>query len=279
MRVWPFAGALPQHASTHACQCDRGLCVMCICIYCTCTLASQVWAAVFRRSGAIFVHQPRCAGSSLEAAIFGLKLYSQHHTLPYLEDLMGADGQSACGESNGESNGYFRFTFVRDPLDRFLSAFQYLASAPTLTVRSPISPLSIHPQHPPSASTLTFHPLLPPSPSTLSFPLIVHPRLPPSKVLAGAAAGGDRSHHFTARHTRVRGVNSPTNPAPKRFTFVQCTAWLAHICAWGHDHARVHVCVRAGSPPGGMAGMPARVLAPFGGTTFVGERTVRYKLR
>jgi hypothetical protein len=44
-----------------------------------------------------------------------LSFHSQHHTLARLETLLGADASS-----------YFRFTIVRDPVDRFLSAFAYL---------------------------------------------------------------------------------------------------------------------------------------------------------
>ncbi len=77
-----------------------------------------------------------CMHTYIQAALFGLKLYSQHHTLPYLEELVGArakipeDSPKIPGDSpaalsaSGEPDGFFRFTFVRDPLDRFLSAFE-----------------------------------------------------------------------------------------------------------------------------------------------------------
>ena len=65
---------------------------------------------------AVFVHVPRCAGTSLEAAIFAQDHYSQHLTAAELRALLGPRAY----------DGAFRFAFVRDPLDRFLSAFYYL---------------------------------------------------------------------------------------------------------------------------------------------------------
>ena len=59
---------------------------------------------------------PRCAGTSLEAAIFAQDHYSQHLTAAELHALVGPRAY----------DGAFRFAFVRDPFDRFLSAFYYL---------------------------------------------------------------------------------------------------------------------------------------------------------
>ena len=77
---------------------------------------SLSWASLFAKQRVLFVHIPRCAGTSLEASMFGQTNYSQHLTTTQLSQLLGAAAYKGC----------FRFTFVRDPVDRYLSAFYYL---------------------------------------------------------------------------------------------------------------------------------------------------------
>ena len=97
---------------------------------CTNGERDQEWIHAFRSTRAIFVHVPRCAGTSIEAALFALSFHSQHHTLARLETLLGADAVSP----------YFRFTIVRDPISRFLSAFAYLRARGQSSGNLTISP-------------------------------------------------------------------------------------------------------------------------------------------
>lgn len=60
----------------------------------------------------IFTHIPKCAGSSIHESLGG-KGYSNHKTLE--EDLM----------TSKQAKHYFKFTFVRNPWDRFISAYFY----------------------------------------------------------------------------------------------------------------------------------------------------------
>jgi len=84
---------------------------------CTNGERSGRWVELFRGSSSLFVHMPRTGGTSLESALFGQTNESQHHSLPQLEALC-CDGST--------DGGFFRLTVVRNPLDRFLSAFAYL---------------------------------------------------------------------------------------------------------------------------------------------------------
>lgn len=68
----------------------------------------------YLRHSCIFIHVPKCAGSSVKAALFTDR--TQGHTpLRYYEENFR--------EFYGRA---FKFGFVRDPLDRAYSAFRYL---------------------------------------------------------------------------------------------------------------------------------------------------------
>ena len=58
---------------------------------------------------AIFLHIPKCAGQSIETAL-GVKHHHRHHKLNDLPD---------------DWLNYFRFTFIRHPVSRFMSACKY----------------------------------------------------------------------------------------------------------------------------------------------------------
>lgn len=58
---------------------------------------------------AIFLHIPKCAGQSVETAL-GVKHHHRHHKLNDLPD---------------DWLNYFRFTFIRHPVSRFISACKY----------------------------------------------------------------------------------------------------------------------------------------------------------
>ena len=88
---------------------------------CTNGERAATWSRAFHSHGVVFVHVPRCAGTSIEAALFGLDLYSQHYTLPQLEAMLGLNDDAGADR-------FYRFTIVRDPVERFLSAFAYLLS-------------------------------------------------------------------------------------------------------------------------------------------------------
>lgn len=63
----------------------------------------------------IFVHIPKCAGVAVCKSLFG-NLGGGHKTLRYYQILF----------SPAEFNSYFKFTFVRNPWDRLVSAFFFL---------------------------------------------------------------------------------------------------------------------------------------------------------
>ncbi|MCO6449979.1 MAG: sulfotransferase family 2 domain-containing protein [Caldilineales bacterium] len=63
----------------------------------------------------IYVHIPRCAGVSVTRSLFG-GLAGGHTTLAEYQIVFGP----------GEFQRYFKFTFVRNPWDRLVSAFFYL---------------------------------------------------------------------------------------------------------------------------------------------------------
>jgi len=58
---------------------------------------------------AIFLHIPKCAGQSIEKAL-GYRHHHKHHKVNDLPD---------------DIENYFRFTFVRHPVRRFISACKY----------------------------------------------------------------------------------------------------------------------------------------------------------
>lgn len=75
---------------------------------------------------AIFIHIPKCAGTSVDVAMFGKEVVAwngrywlQHATIKQIRD------EYATPE---EFEKYFKFAFVRNPYDRMFSAFNFLAS-------------------------------------------------------------------------------------------------------------------------------------------------------
>jgi hypothetical protein len=69
---------------------------------------------------AIFIHIPKCAGISINKALFG-NLAGGHTRLDEYLVIFGAK----------EIEDYFKFTFVRNPWDRVVSAFHFLKSGGT----------------------------------------------------------------------------------------------------------------------------------------------------
>ncbi len=67
----------------------------------------------FRRDGAIFIHVPKCAGSALLDAWLGFQ--TGHVTAEQYRDADPTFFESA-----------YVFTFVRDPLARFVSAYDHI---------------------------------------------------------------------------------------------------------------------------------------------------------
>jgi hypothetical protein len=63
----------------------------------------------------IFVHIPKCAGISVSRTLFG-NLGGAHLTVPHYQLIF----------SEREFEEYFKFTFVRNPWDRLVSAFRFL---------------------------------------------------------------------------------------------------------------------------------------------------------
>ena len=69
----------------------------------------------FDQCGCIFIHIPKCAGVSVSKALFGNLAGGHSRVVDY----------QLVFNSNEYSN-YFKFTFVRNPWDRLVSAFFFL---------------------------------------------------------------------------------------------------------------------------------------------------------
>lgn len=63
----------------------------------------------------IFVHIPKCAGISVSRSLFG-NVSGAHHSIQKFQIMFAPD----------EFAQYFKFTFVRNPWDRLVSAFHFL---------------------------------------------------------------------------------------------------------------------------------------------------------
>jgi len=69
----------------------------------------------FHRTRSIFIHVPKAAGTSVSIALYG---YSVGHAS--IKDRYETDYET--------TRDYFKFAFVRDPLDRLVSTFSFLKS-------------------------------------------------------------------------------------------------------------------------------------------------------
>lgn len=69
----------------------------------------------FDQHACIFVHIPKCAGISIASSLFG-NLAGGHYTIRRYQLIF----------SEAEFERYFKFTFVRNPWDRLVSAFHFL---------------------------------------------------------------------------------------------------------------------------------------------------------
>ena len=73
----------------------------------------------------IFIHIPKCAGTSVERAFNGKdgwdnnnKLWKQHATIKQIKNFYTTPKQF---------NTYFKFTIIRNPFDRIVSSYHWLA--------------------------------------------------------------------------------------------------------------------------------------------------------
>lgn len=62
----------------------------------------------------IFVHIPKCAGNAIMQSLFGVRGQGHHKIIDYLK------------EDKEKFYNYFKFAVIRDPIERFVSAFYYL---------------------------------------------------------------------------------------------------------------------------------------------------------
>ncbi|SFH65863.1 sulfotransferase family 2 domain-containing protein [Albimonas pacifica] len=70
--------------------------------------------AAFRDSGSIFIHIPKSAGSSVKTELYGRPMYGHIR----IADCWAYEPET--------TRAAFKFCFVRNPWDRFLSAYSYL---------------------------------------------------------------------------------------------------------------------------------------------------------
>lgn len=71
----------------------------------------------YRRRGAIFVHIPKCAGTSVAQAVFGQRKFAHRSVRDYQRMF-----------SPAEFSAFYKFTVVRNPWDRLVSAWNFLRS-------------------------------------------------------------------------------------------------------------------------------------------------------
>lgn len=76
-----------------------------------------MWKDKFVQNGSIFVHLPKCAGSSIEKDLYDAKKQTQHSTL--------AEWRKMIPDADTR---FFKYTIVRHPLKRYLSGFRYIMS-------------------------------------------------------------------------------------------------------------------------------------------------------
>lgn len=69
----------------------------------------------FDQHGTIFVHIPKCAGTSISSTLFGTSV-GAHHSISYYQIIYPWL----------TFRRYFKFSFVRNPYDRLVSAFLYM---------------------------------------------------------------------------------------------------------------------------------------------------------
>ena len=88
-------------------------------IYHTCRVALgvSIYKPLLLRHRVIFIHVPKTGGQSVAQALFGFPLYTEHCRLIEYEK-----------ESPENARSFYKFTFVRNPYTRLLSAYHYLLS-------------------------------------------------------------------------------------------------------------------------------------------------------
>lgn len=73
------------------------------------------WYPLFKNR-ALFVHVPKAAGVSVVSSLFGVAISIGHTRYRTFRILLNDD----------EINNFFKFTFVRNPFDRLVSAYEFL---------------------------------------------------------------------------------------------------------------------------------------------------------
>ena len=76
---------------------------------------NRVYSKVFDQHKVIFIHVPKAAGSSVTRALFDLDNQIGHLPLNWYERMDSLKFEE-----------YFKFAFVRNPWDRFISAYHFL---------------------------------------------------------------------------------------------------------------------------------------------------------
>lgn len=71
------------------------------------------WPGAFHRHKCIYIHVPKAAGTSVSTKLFGFQTGHKKYRDYYLDNPL-------------KTKRYFKFTFVRNPWDRLVSAYYYL---------------------------------------------------------------------------------------------------------------------------------------------------------
>lgn len=89
---------------------------------------SQVYRRCFQKTGSIFIHIPKAAGTSVARAIYGMNI-GHRKAIDYLNI------------SKKEFLKYYRFSIVRNPWDRLVSAYHFARQGGTSYVQPKRNPV------------------------------------------------------------------------------------------------------------------------------------------